>query len=34
MYSGPNKTDDASGKTIVPGTMDRGFTVIKYFPKA
>ncbi|KDR08287.1 RNA-binding protein 39, partial [Zootermopsis nevadensis] len=27
MYSGPNKTDDASGKTIVPGTIDRGFTV-------
>jgi hypothetical protein len=27
LIQGPNKTDDASGKMIVWGTMDRGFTV-------
>jgi hypothetical protein len=30
LISVPNKADDTYGRTTVTGTMDRGFTVIRF----
>jgi hypothetical protein len=30
LFQGLNKTDNASGKIIVRGTMDRGFTAVSF----
>jgi hypothetical protein len=32
LHSGPKMANGTCGKTMVAGTIDRGSTVLKYFP--